>query len=80
MTRIVVTRTGGFAGIPRRTEVTDPDAVERVLEAARAAQQPAAPRPDGFVYELTVEQECAAAETYTVPESALPAEVRRLRS
>jgi hypothetical protein len=79
VTRIVVTRTGGFAGIARTTEVTDADAVERILGTLR--DQPAAaapPRPDGFVYDFTVEGEAAAAETYTVPESALPPAVRAL--
>lgn len=79
MTRIVVTRSGGFAGIARTTEVTDDDAVQRILEALRA--RPAADgasRPDGFVYDFTVEEESAAAETYTVPESTLPPEVRAL--
>ncbi|HEY8318224.1 MAG TPA: protealysin inhibitor emfourin [Amnibacterium sp.] len=81
MTRIVVTRTGGFAGIARTTEVTDADAVERILGTLRgqpAAAAPAPPRPDGFVYDFTVEGEAAAAETYTVPESALPPAVRAL--
>ena len=79
MTRIVVTRTGGFAGIARTTEVSDPDAVDRILVTLRdrsAASAP--PRPDGFVYEFTVESESATSETYSVPESELPARVRAL--
>jgi hypothetical protein len=91
MTRIVVTRSGGFAGITRTTEVTEPDAVERILELLRA--HPAAdapPRPDGFVYDFAVEQESGTAEpeetaetaepaeTYSIPESTLPADLRAL--
>jgi hypothetical protein len=79
MTRIVVTRTGGFAGITRTTEVSDPDAVERILGTLR--EQPDAgtpPRPDGFVYDFTVESETATAETYSLPESALPEGIRAL--
>jgi len=79
MTRIVVTRTGGFAGIARTTEVTDPDAVERVLGALRGTKATDAPaRPDGFTYEVSVEQEAETVETYSLPESALSPEVRAL--
>jgi emfourin len=79
VTRIVVTRTGGFAGITRTTEVSDPDAVDRILVTLRDRSDTDAPaRPDGFVYEFTVESEAATAETYSVPESALPAAVRAL--
>ena len=35
VTRIIVTRTGGFAGITRTTEVSDPDAVDRILVTLR---------------------------------------------
>jgi hypothetical protein len=79
VTRIVVTRTGGFAGIARTTEVSDPDAVDRILGTLRDRTATDAPaRPDGFVYDFTVEDESAAAETYSVPESTLPPEVRAL--
>lgn len=79
MTRIVVTRTGGFAGIPRTTEVTDADAVQRILEALRGRQATDAPaRPDGFTYEVSVEQEAERVESYSLPESALSPELRAL--
>lgn len=81
MTRLVVTRTGGFAGIARTTEVTDAVSVNRILEALR--DRPAAPaptRPDGFTYEVAVQQESATVESYTVPESALSPELRALLS
>lgn len=79
MTCIVVTRTGGFAGITRTTEVSDPDAVDRILVTLRdRAGTGAPPRRDGFVYEFTVESEAATAETYSVPEAELPAAVRAL--
>ncbi|WP_445400908.1 protealysin inhibitor emfourin [Streptomyces sp. LE64] len=60
--RIVVRRTGGFAGIERRAEVdtTDrPDAetwhalAERALAGARTA--PPTGVPDGFQYRITVD-------------------------
>ena len=79
MTRIVVTRTGGFAGITRTTEVSDPDAVDRILVTLRdRSAAVASSRRDGFVYEFSVEGEAATAETYTVPESELPSAVRAL--
>ena len=81
MTRIVVTRTGGFAGITRTTEVTDSDAVERILDALRGGRSTDAPtRPDGFTYEVEVEQEAETVETYSLPESALSPELRALLS
>ena len=79
MTRIVVTRTGGFAGITRTTEVSDPDAVDRILVTLRdRSATDAPPRPDAFVYEFSVESEATTSETYSVPESELPAAVRAL--
>jgi hypothetical protein len=79
MIRIVVTRSGGFAGITRTTEVSDPEAVDRILDTLRA--HPAAdapPRPDGFVYDFTVEEQSMTIETYSIPESTLPADIRDL--
>ncbi|HEV7624829.1 MAG TPA: protealysin inhibitor emfourin [Amnibacterium sp.] len=74
-----MTRSGGFAGVPRTTEVSDPEAVDRILGTLRAhPATDAPPRPDGFVYDFTVEGESAGAETYSAPESALPAEIRAL--
>ena len=79
MIRIVVTRTGGFAGIQRTTEVSDPDAVDRILVTLRDSRgTDVPPRPDGFVYDFSVEGETATAETYSLPESILPPEIRAL--
>ena len=79
MTRIIVTRTGGFAGITRTTEVSDPNAVDRILVTLRDQPATSGPaRPDGFVYDFTVESESATEETYSLPESVLPAEIRAL--
>ena len=80
MTRIVVTRTGGFAGIVRSTEVTDAKDVERLLTALRAGvASDAPPRADGFVFDFAVEgAEGAAPEQYSVPESTLPSGIRDL--
>ena len=79
MTRIVVTRSGGFAGLSRTTEVTDAASVARILDAVRGhSAAPTPPRPDGFVYEVSVEEESATIQTYTIPEGALPSGVRSL--
>ncbi|MCS0601454.1 hypothetical protein NX794_09465 [Streptomyces sp. LP11] len=60
--RIQVRRTGGFAGIERRAEVdtsSRPDAgewrslAERALASGRDAPPPGV--PDGFAYEITVD-------------------------
>ncbi|MEU2779497.1 protealysin inhibitor emfourin [Streptomyces sp. NPDC007162] len=60
--RIQVRRTGGFAGIERRSEVETsgrPDAQEwqALAEQALAAGQGTPPPgvPDGFAYEITVD-------------------------
>ena len=62
--RVLVTRTGGFAGVSRswRLEEADLDdegaARLRALVAAAACEQvePAPPRPDGFEVELVLER------------------------
>ena len=53
--RVVVTRSGGFAGITRTVEVTDPDEATRLTVAIRAASEspPGAARDD-FVYEFAI--------------------------
>ena len=53
--RVVVTRTGGFAGIRITGEIDDPEEAERVTEAVRsaAAGEPGRARDD-FVYEFTI--------------------------
>ena len=58
--RVVVTRTGGFAGITVTTEVDDPDEAQRLTEAIRSAvEQPTGQRRDDFVYEFTIMTEAA---------------------
>ena len=53
--RLVVTRSGGFAGITITTEVDDPDEAERLTEAIRAAaDHPSGGARDDFVYEFTI--------------------------
>lgn len=53
--RVVVTRSGGFAGISVTTEVDDPDEAERLTEAVRSAvDRPVGRVRDGFVYEFTI--------------------------
>ncbi|WP_375388144.1 protealysin inhibitor emfourin [uncultured Amnibacterium sp.] len=53
--RVVVTRTGGFAGIVVTREVDDPSEAERLTAAVRsAASQDAGRARDDFVYEFTI--------------------------
>ena len=53
--RVVVTRSGGFAGITVTTEVDDPDEAERLTEAIRSAvDHPSGRARDDFVYEFTI--------------------------
>ena len=53
--RVVVTRSGGFAGISITTEVDDPEEAARLTDAVRtAADRPAGRARDDFVYEFTI--------------------------
>jgi hypothetical protein len=53
--RVVVTRSGGFAGISSTAEVDDPDEAQRLSEAIRsAADRPSGRARDDFVYEFTI--------------------------
>lgn len=53
--RVVVTRSGGFAGISVTMEVDDPAEAERLSAAIRsAAGQPPGRARDDFVYEFTI--------------------------
>lgn len=53
--RVIVTRSGGFAGISVTTEVDDPDEAERLTEAVRsAAGQPPGRARDDFVYAFVI--------------------------
>jgi hypothetical protein len=53
--RVVVTRTGGFAGLRVTTEVDDPSEAERLSEAVRTAASGSPGRArDDFVYEFTI--------------------------
>jgi hypothetical protein len=53
--RVVVTRSGGFAGITVTTEVDDPDEAERLTEAVRSAvDRPTGRARDDFSYEFMI--------------------------
>jgi hypothetical protein len=53
--RVVITRSGGFAGITVTSAVDDPDEAERLTEAVRsAAERPPGRARDDFVYEFTI--------------------------
>lgn len=54
--RVVVTRTGGFAGVRVSTEVDDPEEAARLFAAVReSAERPADGRVrDGFTYEFVI--------------------------
>lgn len=53
--RVVVTRSGGFAGIRVTTEIDDPEEAERLTAAVRtAAGQPPGRARDDFVYEFVI--------------------------
>lgn len=76
--RVVVTRTGGFAGITVTTEVADPADAQRLADAIRGAvDRPAGQRRDDFVYEFTVQTETAT-DRIRLTGAQLPAEVRTL--
>jgi hypothetical protein len=76
--RVVVTRSGGFAGISVTTEVDDPDEAERLTAAVRsAAEQPPGQRRDDFVYEFTIVT-TTVTERVELAGAQLPAEVRTL--
>ncbi|MFD1720115.1 protealysin inhibitor emfourin [Amnibacterium endophyticum] len=80
--RVVVTRTGGFAGIVRRAEVDDPERAEALSSAVRAVTGREADdrRRDAFVYEfrlVTTTEETRV----DLPEGALDPDLRdRVRS
>lgn len=53
--RVVVTRSGGFAGLTVTTEIDDPDEAAEITAAVRSAMsRPAGGRRDDFVYEFTI--------------------------
>jgi hypothetical protein len=74
--RVVVTRSGGFAGITVTTEVDDPDEAERLSEAIRAAaDRPSGGARDDFVYEFTIVT-TTTTDRIEVAGAQLPAELR----
>ena len=74
--RVVVTRSGGFAGITVTTEVDDPDEAERLTEAIRAAgDRPSGGARDDFVYEFTIVT-TTTTDRIEVSGAQLPADVR----
>ena len=76
--RVVVTRTGGFAGTTRRAEEDDPDRASRLSEAVRArAGTPSDGRArDAFVYEFALIT-TSTTERIDLGESAMDAQLRR---
>ncbi|RLV47658.1 hypothetical protein D9V37_15975 [Nocardioides mangrovicus] len=68
-----VARTGGFAGISRTGTVEVDDTVGGALGEQLAALGAHDPRPDRFVYRLTLGE-----RTVTVGEHQLPDELREL--
>jgi hypothetical protein len=74
--RVVVTRSGGFAGITVTTEVDDPDEAERLTEAVRAAaDRPSGAARDDFVYEFTIVT-TTSTDRVEVSGAQLPADLR----
>jgi hypothetical protein len=56
--RVIVTRTGGFAGLRVSAEVDDPEEAERISTAVHAAtERPAGGARDDFTYEFTIQQD-----------------------
>ncbi|MGN6445458.1 protealysin inhibitor emfourin [Amnibacterium sp.] len=74
--RVVVTRSGGFAGLTVTTEVDDPEEAERLSAAVRsAAAQPPGRARDDFVYEFTIVTE-SATDRVELTGAQLPADLR----
>ena len=76
--RVVVTRTGGFAGVTRQAEEDDPGRAERLSDAVRASAGSAADgrARDVFVYEFALVT-TTATERIDLGESAMDATLRR---
>lgn len=76
MARVVVTRSGGFAGLVRTGELDLDDATAARWQQALAAVGPGgSPRPDAFVYEVSVGE-----STAVVDEPSMPEDLRRMVS
>ncbi|MBW4042254.1 MAG: hypothetical protein HIU86_09025 [Acidobacteria bacterium] len=76
--RVIVTRTGGFAGITVTTEVGDPADAQRLTEAVRGAvDRPPGQRRDDFVYEFAIVTE-SSTDRVRLTGAQLPAEARAL--
>ena len=74
--RVIVTRTGGFAGISVTTEVDDPDEAAHLVEAVRAAaDRPPGRARDDFMYEFTIVS-TTATDRIALTGAQLPAEAR----
>lgn len=73
--RVVVMRSGGFAGLTQRSEVDgDSPALARLVRAARTSALPRSrPMPDAYVYEVELD-----GERYELGETELPPEWRQL--
>ena len=75
--RVVVVRTGGFAGLTRTAEVDDPDSAERLSEAVLGSADRESDRRarDAFLYRFTLIRE-SDEQTVDLGESALDADLR----
>lgn len=74
--RVVVVRSGGFAGLTRTAEVDDPDAAQRLSASVLRSTERASDRSrDAFVYEFTLVGS-SSSRTVDLGESALPPELR----
>ncbi len=91
--RLVVQRSGGFAGLSRRGELSDQElsseqraALARVIESpennanAKQGEQPEVGRAvgaDEFMYRLDIEDD-SGKRSITLPESKMPAELKSI--
>lgn len=72
--RVVVTRSGGFAGLLQRRELdSDSAALVQLVREARTARAVSRPMPDAYVYEIEID-----GDRYEVGEGEMAPEWRRL--
>jgi hypothetical protein len=81
--KVVIVRSGGFAGMTRRGErdfselsPEDQEALQKLLEAG-APRSPAQTGADRFVYKIEVQDEHGT-RSVTVPETLMPAGLARI--
>ena len=85
---ITLSRSGGFTGLPITktidTTKIPSETAERIEELVRTSQfftvhhpEPTQPKPDQFIYRLTVEDEVVS-QTLEIPEHTLTPEMKEL--